>query len=184
MNAIDFLMNSMRTMRTTGAIARSSKYLSREMLKSIQFNHARVIVEMGAGDGVFTYSILEKMRKDAILLCFEINPEFHRILQGINDPRFILINDSAEHLKKYLVQYHHKEVDYIISGIPFVALPAELSDRIIRVSRDALRKNGLFIQFHYSTLISRVYKRIFGNLHIRFVPLNFPPAFVMVCKKL
>jgi phospholipid N-methyltransferase len=184
MNAINFLLNSMRTMRTTGAIARSSKYLSREMLKSIQFNHAKVIVELGAGDGVFTHSILEKMSKDAVLFCFEINPEFHSILQKIDDPRFILINDSAEHLKKYLIQYQHKEVDYIISGIPFVALPAELSDRIIHVSRDALRKNGLFIQFHYSTLISRMYKRIFGNLHIQFVPLNLPPAFVMVCKKM
>ena len=171
-------------MRTTGAIARSSKYLVREMLKSVHFNHARLIVELGAGDGVFTKSILEKMHQDAILMCFEINPEFHRVLQNINDTRFILINDSAEHLKKYLAQYNHKDVDYIISGIPFVALPAELSDRIIHVSRDVLRKNGLFIQFHYSTLISRVYRRIFGNLQIRFVPLNLPPAFVMVCKKL
>ena len=184
MNSIDFLMNSMRTMRTTGAIARSSKYLMREMLKSVHFNHAKVIVELGAGDGVFTHVILERMRPDAVLVCFEIDPKFYNILMNIKDPRFILINDSAEHLKKYLTLHNHPEVDYIISGIPFVALPAELTDRIIHVSRDALRKNGLFIQFHYSTLISRVYRRIFGNLHVQFVPLNLPPAFVMVCKKM
>ncbi len=184
MNSLNFLVNSVRTMRTTGAIARSSKYLMREMLKSIHFSHAKLIVELGAGDGIFTHAILERMRPDAILICFEINPQFYKILQNINDARFILINDSAEHLKKYLIAHNHKEVDYIISGIPFVALPTELTDRIIKVSRDALRKNGLFIQFHYSTLINRVYRRIFGNLHVRFVPLNLPPAFVMVCKKL
>ncbi len=184
MNSLNFLVNSVRTMRTTGAIARSSKYLMREMLKSVHFNHAKLIVELGAGDGIFTHAILERMRPDAILICFEINPQFHKILQNINDARFILINDSAEHLKKYLIEHNYKEVDYIISGIPFVALPTELTDRIIKVSRDALRKNGLFIQFHYSTLISRVYRRIFGNLQVRFVPLNLPPAFVMVCKKM
>lgn len=182
-STLSFFKTSLRNFRTTGAIARSSKFLVKEMMKPIDFKQAKVIVELGAGDGVMTFEILKLMQPNSRLLCFEINPQFCEILRGINDDRFILIEDSAEMLGEHLRQLNIQDVDVIISAIPFVALPDELSESIVTGCFKALKKRGLYIQFHYSTLIKRMYKKIFGNIDINFVPLNIPPAFVMICEK-
>ncbi len=138
---------------------------------------------MGAGDGTLTRRILAKMKPDAVLLCFEINPMFCKLLREINDSRLILIEDSAEFLDGYLKQNGLPDADYIISGIPFIALPRDCSYRIVRSAFKGLKVGGSYIQFHYATILKRMYQTIFGNLSIRFIPLNIPPAFVMVCVK-
>jgi phospholipid N-methyltransferase len=184
MSPFEFLKESFKNIRTTGAVARSSKYLVREMMRPIDFTTAKIIVELGAGDGVLTVDLLQRMSLDTVLLCFEINPEFCKILRGaIDDPRFILIEDSAEHLETYLTQYGFSSADYIVSAIPFIALPTDLVHRIVQTAHKALKQNGLYIQFHYSSRIQKMYLKFFGNVTIEFVPLNIPPAFVMICRK-
>lgn len=182
-STLSFLKEGLMNMRTTGSIVRSSKHLVKEMLKPIDFKNAKIIVELGAGDGVLTKEILSQMQPDARLLCFEINPEFCKLLKEIDDKRFILIEDSAETLHACLQEMNIKEVDYVISGIPFVTLPDDLSYSIVRGCHKSLKKAGLYIQFHYSTLIKEMYQRIFGNVDINFVARNLPPAFVMICIK-
>ena len=183
MNKITFFKESVRNIRTTGSVIRSSKYLCDGMLKPIDFSQARVIVELGAGDGVMTRQILAHMQPDATLLCFEINPIFCETLRKIEDPRFVLIEDSAEYLDNYLQKKNLPRADYVVSGIPFIALPNDLSYRIVRSAFKGLKIGGTYIQFHYATILKRMYQTIFGNLAIRFIALNFPPAFVMVCVK-
>jgi phospholipid N-methyltransferase len=184
MNHLDFLKESLKTLRTTGAIARSSKYLVRQMMQPIDFAQARVIVELGAGDGVLTVELLNRMSPDALLLCFEINTEFCKILRGaFDDPRFILIEDSAENLEKHLNELGYTEADYIMSAIPFIALPNELVHNIVFVCHKVLKKNGLYIQYHYSSFIKKMYRKFFDHVEVEFVPLNIPPAFVMICEK-
>ncbi len=180
---LSFFKESIRNLRTTGAVVRSSKYLVREMLKPIDFSQARVVVELGAGDGVMTFEILKNLHPKARLLCFEINAQFCEMLREIQDERFVLIEDSAEKLGDYMRQLEINEVDYVVSAIPFVALSDELSYAIVQGCFTALKKKGLYIQFHYSTLIKKMYKKIFGNIDINFVALNIPPAFVMICEK-
>lgn len=187
MTTLQFLKESIRnfqTFRTTGAVAPSSRYLMRGMLQPIDFAKAKVIVELGAGNGIFTHEILRRMRPDAVLLCFEIHPTFCELLRGnIQDKRFILIEDSAEFLDVYLQHSGLGEADYVVSAIPFVALPDALAQDIVGGCFKKLKKGGLFIQFHYSAHIRHFYKRIFGEVKIRFIPLNLPPAFIMICEK-
>ncbi len=184
MTTLEFLRESLRTIQTTGSVMPSSKYLTEAMLKPIDFEQARVIVELGAGDGVFTKEILSRMRPDAILICFEINEKFCELLRNkISDTRFKLIEDSAELLEHYLKTYGFEQADYVISGLPFIALPEALAKSIVGACFERLRMRGLFIQFHYSAHPRRFYRRVFGNLKLKFVPINFPPAFVMICEK-
>jgi len=183
MNKITFFRESLKNLRTTGSVVRSSKYLCAGMLKPIDFGNAKIIVEMGAGDGVFTRLILAQMKPDAALLCFEINPIFCEALRQIEDPRFFLIEDSAEKINEYLLQMNLEGADYVISGIPFIALPNDLSYRIVRSAFKGLKKGGTYVQFHYATILKRMYQTIFGNLAVKFVALNIPPAFVMICVK-
>jgi len=133
---------------------------------------------------VITKHILKEMKQDSQLLSFEVNGKFCNVIrEQIKDDRLHVIEDSAENLGKYLNEHHIKEVDYIISAIPFVSLPKDLSYRIVEVCKEHLKVGGLFIQVHYSLLTKKMYQDVFGNVDLNFVPINIPPAFVMVMEK-
>lgn len=182
MGTIKFFKESVKNLKTVGTVTRSSKYLCQGMIKPVDFTKANVIVELGAGDGVVTKHILKKMKPDAILLAFELNPMFCEQMREINDPRLIVIEDDAEKLPSYLEQNGHEKADYIISALPFTIFPEEISYSIIRKCKEFLSKDGLFIQIHYSLIPKKLYKNVFGNVKLNFVPINVPPAWVMVCE--
>lgn len=183
MGNIEFFRESLRNIRTTGTITRSSRSLCKNMAKHVNYKEAKFLVELGAGDGVITKHILKKMKSDARLLCFEVNAEFCKQLRAINDPRLIVIEDSAENLEKHLREHKFKDIDSVISAIPFVSLPDELGLAIIGECEKFLKKGGLFIQVHYSLLAKKFYQKVFGNVDVNFVPINIPPAFVLVSEK-
>jgi len=169
-------------MRTTGAVTRSSRFLCQTMVENIDYNKADVIVELGAGDGVITKHILKRMRPDTRLLVFEIQASFCEIIRKIDDDRLIIIEDSAEHLHKYLEEYGFEKADAIISAIPFVVLPKKLVKIIVTTCRDNLCPDGYFMQFHYTKMLKSLYEDVFTEVEVKFVTRNIPPAFVFKCK--
>ncbi len=183
MNKIDFLKESLRNLKTVGTVTRSSPFLCKGMIKPVDFKKADVIIELGGGDGVVTKHILGAMKPDAKLLTFEVNGSFCDIIREIKDERLHVIEDSAEHLEAHMEKHGIKEVDYIISAIPFVSLPDELCYKIVGICKKVLRSKGLFVQIHYSLLMKKIYKSVFGNVDVSFVPINIPPAFVLVSEK-
>ena len=183
MGTINFFREGLKNLKTVGTVTRSSKSLCKNMVRHVRFADAGLIVELGAGDGVITRFILDHMKPEAKLLVFEVNPKFCDLLRKIDDPRLVVIEDSAENMGEYLRQIGAAEVDYVLSAIPFVALPKELGARIVRECYRYLKNNGRYIQIHYSLLARRLYETVFGNVDVNFVPLNMPPAFVLVSVK-
>lgn len=154
------------------------------MVRHIDFRTARTIIELGPGDGVITEYILQNMRPDAVLLTFEVSEGFIKLLhERFTDPRLHIIHDSAEHLHHHLHEHQLKQVDAVISAIPFLNLPVSLMQRIMHQCLAHLRNGGRFVQFHYSPHPIGRYRSIFGNARMHFIPVNFPPAFVIVCEK-
>jgi phosphatidylethanolamine/phosphatidyl-N-methylethanolamine N-methyltransferase len=154
------------------------------MVRHVDFRTARTIIELGPGDGAITEHILQEMRPDAVLLAFEVSEGFVRLLrERFTDPRLYVIPDGAEHLRHHLREHQIKQVDAVISAIPFLNLPAALLQRITHQCLAHLRSGGKFVQFHYSPHPVGRYRTIFGNARINFIPVNFPPAFVIVCEK-
>ena len=181
---LDFLRESIRNLKITGSVARSSRFLCRRIARKIISAEANVVVELGPGDGAITRYILDRLQPDAQILVFEVNEVFIEKLQhSVIDPRITLIHDSAENIAEHLAKRGIKSVDYFISGIPFMMLPDSLAEHITKECHRLLRPNGQFIQFHYSPKLVQFYKNIFGNAEVDFIPLNFPPAFVITCKK-
>lgn len=183
MNAFTFLRESLRNIKTVGTVTRSSPALCRGVIKPVDFAHARHLVELGAGDGVITKHILAAMHADARLIAFEVNPKFCTQLRELSDERLIVVEDSAEHLKRHLSANSFDEIDAVISAIPFVSLPKTLADTIVSLCRDVLRVGGPFCQVHYSLIRKKVYAGIFGNAKVSFIPMNVPPAFVITSRK-
>ncbi|MFN0213005.1 MAG: class I SAM-dependent methyltransferase [Saprospiraceae bacterium] len=181
---IEFLRESLRNLRSMGSVAPSSRFLCRALVNKIDPKHAKVVVELGPGNGVITRFILNRLSPDARLIIFEINPVFvKKIHHTFNEPRMSVIHDTAENMGTHFRKMGIQEVDYFVSGIPFVMLPELLTEQITRECKSWLRVGGKFVQFHYSPLLLRLYHRVFGNLNVEVVALNIPPAIVISCEK-
>jgi len=181
---LDFLRESIRNLRSTGSVAPSSRFLCRAIASKLDPERAKIVVELGPGDGVVTRYILDRLRPDARLFIFEINEVFvNKINATFDDPRLTVIHDSAENMGKHFKLLDIQAADYIVSGIPFVMLPESLARRITVECRHWLKAGGCFIQFHYSPLLIHFYRRVFGNVKIEVVALNIPPAIIVSCEK-
>ncbi|MBK8698105.1 MAG: hypothetical protein IPN29_00400 [Saprospiraceae bacterium] len=116
-------------------------------------------------------------------LAFEINESMFDQLAHIKDKRLIAIYDSAENLGLYMDRENISHLDSVISSIPFVVLPTELSISILSEAKRYLKKGGIFIQYNYSRILKDLYKTIFQNYTSEYVLLNTPPAFIFKCTK-
>ncbi len=184
MGTIKFFKESIKNLKTVGTITRSSKYLCKGMIKPLDFENAKVIVELGAGDGVVTAHILKAMAPDAKLLAFELNKKFcDEMRQKFKDDRLIIVEDDASKIGTYLKENGLGKADAIVSAIPFTIIPEDITYSILTSCKEHLKEEGTYVQIHYSLLPKKYYKNTFGNIDIRFIPLNVPPAWVMVCKK-
>ncbi|UZD23719.1 methyltransferase domain-containing protein [Algoriphagus halophytocola] len=180
MGKSDLLLELYSNLSTTGAVTFSSKALVNKMLSHAQLNGAKLIVELGGGDGSITQGIVERMDPDAELLVFEISKSFCDSMEKIFPQSNVrIINDSAENIHKYL---DGKKADYILSSLPFSFIPQDVKDAILSSSKSALSQSGYFIQICYSYLLKNLFKKHFNKVSTSFTLKNLPPAFVMVCK--
>lgn len=185
MNNIDIFLESVKNLQTVGTLAFSSKHLVKKMVEPIRFAEARCIIELGTGNGCITRALLRRMKADTQLLSFEINDNFHRMTAAqLHDPRLRLINDSAENMLPYIYESGFLYADYIVSSVPLVSLPKQIEENILNSVLSTLKPKGLFVQFSYSTILLKKIEQTFGkkNVKVNFTPLNFPPAFIYVCK--
>ena len=179
-----FFKSFLKNPGRTGSVIQSSPFLVRKMTEPVDWKKAKIIVELGAGTGVITEKILEKMSRDATLLCFEIDERlFGKLEKKFQDPRVKLIKDGAENLGKYLEKYKLGETDCVISGLPLVSLPKDTSRQIMNAVQEHLKRGGKYVQFQYSLTSRKKFKALFSEMKLCFTLLNIPPAFVYVCIK-
>jgi len=178
-----FVQEAIRNFNVTGAITPSSRLLERKMLKPIDFDDAGVIVEFGAGSGVFTRALLSKMQHDARLISCEINPHFYGQLKSIEDPRLLLVNQCVAELKHVLNQNFIQQVDYIVSGLPLALFNKRFVREVLETAYTALKPGGTYIQYQYSVKSLKTLKKHFGDVKVDFTPFNLPPAFIYTCVK-
>src|SRR5262245_8420533 len=75
-----FALNFLKHPNMVGWVLPSSPFLVDEVLKRVDWERAKVIVEYGPGVGAFTTKVLQRMRPDATLIALEVNPEFFEFL--------------------------------------------------------------------------------------------------------
>lgn len=179
-----FIKEFIKNPKFIGAVAPSSKYLAEKMIESIDFKDCNCIIEYGPGTGVFTEKLITRKKENTILIIFENNKDFYNELIKIygykNNVK--IINDGAENTNKYLEYYSIKEVDYIVSGLPFTSLPGNISDKILKSTKEMLKNKGQFITFQYSLVKINFFKSYFNNIKSNKVILNIPLAHVLRCE--
>src|SRR4029077_12756824 len=128
------------------SIVPSSKALVERVADKIDFERAQVIAEYGPGVGVHSREIARRMRPDAQLLLFELDPAFSRDLerQFVDDHRVHVINENAARLPNELRRRGIQACDFIISGIPFSILKIDKKLALLQETHDALAPGGRF----------------------------------------
>lgn len=183
-DSLMMLANFLKNPKQTGSIAQSSKFLTREIVKNVDFKSSKCKVELGPGIGTFTKAILKKASPDAKIVCFELNKTFCSYLsRNFKDKRLIVVNAGADKIKNNLRKFNIKEADCIISGLPFRNFSDKDKKKILKEIKDSLSYKGRFILFQYTNNLSKMLKWHFHKVSRKFVPLNIPPAFVYVCGK-
>ena len=95
-----------------------------------------------------------------------------------------MIKASAENLNEELRKIGVSEVNYIISSLPLTIIPEKITDVILTQSYQLLKTNGTFTQYQYSLSNLKKLKLFFrDSISLKFELLNFPPAFIYLCKK-
>jgi phospholipid N-methyltransferase len=174
-----FFKTYLKERKQVGAFAPSSKFLVKKMCDKIDFDKARVIVELGPGTGVFTKEILKRAHHDAKIFVFELNEDFYKfLLEKYPDPRVILLHESADQVKEILSQHNINEADAVLSSLPLAIIPDTVKHKILDSAHEVLNEKGVFVQYQYSLNAKKLIEKRFGKLKIGFVPLNFPPAFI------
>lgn len=178
------LSNFVRNPKEVGAVVPSSKFLTRGIIKNIDFKNSKYIVEQGPGLGTMTKVILEKVNQNTNLFCFEVNKKFCNYLsKNIKDKRLRVVRVSAEKMNVYLQKFNIPKVDCVISGIPFSYFPKKKKEKIIQEIKNSLNDKGRFILYQYTNGLLRLLEAHFAKVEMKFVPLNIPPCFVYICEK-
>ena len=179
-----FALNFLKHPNKIGWFLPSSRFVVNEVLKQIDWNNARVIVEYGPGLGTFTGDILQRMRPDATLIAFETNEEFYKYLsRSLQDPRFHLLHESATEIGPALQRLGLPTADYVISGIPFKTMPQEVCGQIVRNTHAALRPKGEFLVYQLSTAVRPYLESVFNHVRQDFELLNIPPGRLFYCAR-
>lgn len=164
-----------------GSLFPSSKFLSEEIVKSINGN-GNTLIEIGAGTGVFTRRIKEKFNNHKFYV-FEKNKKFNNELLGIED---ILLYENALCLTEILDS--NDVVSDIVSGLPIRSMSKLISSSILVKSFSLLKCDGNFIQFTYGLKSPIDKKTLMENNMVliskKIIYRNIPPATVYIYKKL
>jgi phospholipid N-methyltransferase len=166
------------------SIVPSSRALVERVADKIDFDRARVIAEYGPGVGVHSREIARRMRLDAQLLLFELDPAFSQDLerQFAHDPRVHVVNSDAARLPSELRRRGIPQCDYILSGIPFSILKIDKKRALLQKTHDALGPGGQFIIYQVTNELKQ-HAKIFERVESEYFLQNIPPMFITVFEK-
>jgi phospholipid N-methyltransferase len=179
MDTFIYIMNFIKD-RNVASITPTSSVGVKKVCSKIDFSQHSLIVEYGPGTGVFSKYMLQNMGEDSRLILIERNGSINSILKkNINDPRVVLVHDSAENVLQTLRAYKESEADYIISGIPFSFLEPDLKHRILYNTHRALKKGGKFLVyqtcFQTNNHLKVHLQKYFPVVHSKYELANIPP---------
>lgn len=161
MSFVTFFKEWLNNPLRTGAIAPSSQALTRRMLEGMDFSGHKVVVELGAGTGVFTAELVRRMQGRGQLVLVERGEAMAESLRE-RYPHALVICDCVSRLGLHLQEHGISQVDYIVSGLPWTLFTPELQEQGLDQVQRFLRPGGIFVTFIY------LHGMRFMNLGVKF----------------
>jgi phospholipid N-methyltransferase len=188
---LTFLRQFVAAPRHVGAIWPSSPSLARSMLSPVAFATADTIVELGPGTGAVTTEIAKHLTPNTRYLGIELNPAFYRGLKH-DFPHLDFANSDVAEFDALLSHRGLRQIDAVISGLPWASLPVSLQSAVLPSVARHLSPGGVFVTFAYiHGLALPAAQALHVTLRRHFplvrrskpVWLNVPPAICYICGK-
>lgn len=180
---VRFFYSFVKSPKTVGSITPSSSFLTKRMFRDVNWEDVQTVVELGAGTGVFTEWISQRLPAHAAAFIFERDDQMRsRLSKRFQLPNLQIAEDGLA-LQEVLYKQGVNSADYIISSLPFYNFSPELRTEFLDAIQQTLHPDGLFIAYQYSRQMESQFRNIFNQVDISLVPINLPPAFVYTCKK-
>ncbi|NEW09253.1 methyltransferase domain-containing protein [Paenibacillus sp. SYP-B3998] len=176
-----FLQKFIQNPKQIGSVLPSSRFLANKMVQSVPWSEVGSVAELGSGTGAVTRFIKSSVSDSTKVFLFENDETMKANLQK-QYPSFAC-HTNACYLTNVINHHGIHQLDCIISGLPFFNFPRELRETLIDQIIKALKPGGYFVAFQYSLQMKKHLVSAFDIERINLVPLNFPPAFVYVCRK-
>ncbi len=181
-----FLLAWARAPLKIGAVAPSSKNLSRAMARQVRQETEGMVIELGAGTGPVTHALLEANIPPQRLLVVEREPSLFNILRS-EFPDITIARADAANLNQVLEEQNIDKICAVVSSLPLLSMPKGIRTRIEMQMAASIDDNGCIVQFTYS-LTSPIPRNRWRSLRIygkrqQFIVTNVPPAHVWVYKR-
>lgn len=173
-----FLWKWVQAPTRIGSVWPSGRALGQAMAAEVDLSVPGAIVELGAGTGPITATLLQSGVPPERFFAVERDPGLAAALRH-RLPQVRVIEGDAGELPALMRAEGVDRVAAIVSCLPLVSLPRALVRQVIEGSFEILHAEGRFVQFTYG-VISPIPLRHF-HLHarrVRRVWRNVPPAAV------
>jgi phospholipid N-methyltransferase len=162
-----------------GAIVPSSGRTIKRVLSKVDWDNCRLFVEYGPGVGTFCRPVLDRLRRDGMLIVIDTNPDFIAYLsRTIGDSRFVAVHGSAADVEEIVRAHGFAEADYVLSGLPFTTLPPGVGPAIMGATHRVLRSGGAFLVYQYTARARALMAQFFPRIDKDFEPVNIPPCVI------
>ena len=170
---------------STAAFSPSSRFLNRRMVQAIPPG-ARRVIELGAGTGALTRTLIDHGIAADDLLAIEFNPSLHRYLSR-RFPGLTVVRGAARAMDRApeVVAFARRSpVQAVVSGLGLLPMSREAQYAILSSAFELMPEDGSFVQFTYGP-VTPVAGAVMRSLGLRarrhgFTLCNFPPASVYV----
>ncbi len=180
--------------RKVGAIP-TSPFLAQKLVRPLPLERARRVVELGAGKGMITRLLLDRMPASSRLIAIEIDPELAQHLRSrFSDPRLEVINACAGSAREELRRRGWGRVDVAVASVAFGFLTDSKAHEIFSSVKPFLGEDSIFTLYQYAHRmkmlegrfsyfdISQLLDQHFPKIERRAFWPNLPPAFIFDCR--
>jgi len=190
LSVFNFIQTAIKNPISTGAVAPSSRFLAREILRYWPEDKKGLIVEYGPGTGAFTKVVDQKLNSENYV-GLELNPDFTKNLNKFY-PHLDILEKSAADLPEVIQSKSLPNPSLIISGLPWANFNPELQKSILGSTVENLDQEGTFSTFAYVHALKLKKAQAFKGLlqdHFSDVATskviwrNLPPAVIYHCRK-
>jgi phosphatidylethanolamine/phosphatidyl-N-methylethanolamine N-methyltransferase len=184
---IQFLQAFLKNPAKVGSIAPSSPELAQKMIEGLKPSPDNVVLELGVGTGAITKYLQDIVPDDRSYLGIELDPTLVRTLRK-NFPNLSIVRGNALEMEEIHRRSGLGQVGAIICCLPFVSLPNEVGDKILREVDKFMQRGCTFRTFQYahgfyfpSALKLREFMRNrYGkSRRSQLIVKNVPPAYTL-----
>lgn len=184
---IEFLQAFLKNPLKVGSIAPSSPELAQKMLRDIAPDKDNVVLELGVGTGAITKHLQKIVPNKESYFGIELDKDLVRLLRKNFSELKIVRGNACDTFSIYQKSGFGK-VGYIICCLPFVSMPNEIGERILREIDKFMEQGCVFRTFQYAhgyyfpsaiKLREHMRHRYGKAKKSQLIVKNVPPAFTL-----